>query len=194
MVPVDLVVDHSVLGLAVGRIISRHPQALRQNMEIEFARNRERYRVLKWGMQAFDTFKVVPPRHWNRSSWKVNGTRKPVCQGIRSNGGLLFQTPGRDGLPSDEAATPPWAADQQCSGVVGHRLGYRRHRADSPSCNARTARRLPADLARDVIGVERPAGSPGITATDLVLAVTEMLRREKVVGKFVEFFGEGTAT
>ena len=171
MVPVDLVVDHSVQVDHYGT-----PQALRQNMEIEFARNRERYEFLKWGMQAFDTFKVVPPGigivH------QVN--LEHLFQGIRSNGGLLF--------PDTLVGTDSHTTMINSVGVVGWGVG-------GIEAEAAMLGQPVFLLTPDVIGVELTGRlAEGITATDLVLAVTEMLRREKVVGKFVEFFGEGTAS
>ncbi|MCB1912995.1 MAG: aconitate hydratase AcnA [Rhodocyclaceae bacterium] len=171
MVPVDLVVDHSVQVDHYGT-----PQALRQNMEIEFARNRERYEFLKWGMQAFDTFKVVPPGigivH------QVN--LEHLFQGIRSNGELLF--------PDTLVGTDSHTTMINSVGVVGWGVG-------GIEAEAAMLGQPVFLLTPDVIGVELTGRlAEGITATDLVLAVTEMLRREKVVGKFVEFFGEGTAS
>ncbi len=171
LVPVDLVVDHSVQVDHYGT-----PDALRQNMEIEFERNRERYQFMKWGMQAFDTFRVVPPGigivH------QVN--LEYLFRGVRSRDGLCF--------PDTLVGTDSHTTMINGVGVVGWGVG-------GIEAEAAMLGQPVYFLTPDVIGVELKGSLPaGTTATDLVLTVTEMLRREKVVGKFVEFFGEGTAS
>ncbi|MFV8823748.1 aconitate hydratase AcnA [Thauera sp. WH-2] len=170
-VPVDLVVDHSVQVDHYGT-----PDALRRNMEIEFERNRERYQFMKWGMQAFDTFRVVPPGigivH------QVN--LEYLFRGVRSRDGLCF--------PDTLVGTDSHTTMINGVGVVGWGVG-------GIEAEAAMLGQPVYFLTPDVIGVELKGSLPaGTTATDLVLTVTEMLRREKVVGKFVEFFGEGTAS
>ncbi|MGQ5490047.1 aconitate hydratase AcnA [Thauera sp. ZXT1-4] len=171
LVPVDLVVDHSVQVDHYGT-----PDALRRNMEIEFERNRERYQFMKWGMQAFDTFRVVPPGigivH------QVN--LEYLFRGVRSRDGLCF--------PDTLVGTDSHTTMINGVGVVGWGVG-------GIEAEAAMLGQPVYFLTPDVIGVELKGSLPaGTTATDLVLTVTEMLRREKVVGKFVEFFGEGTAS
>ncbi|MCB1678087.1 MAG: aconitate hydratase AcnA [Halioglobus sp.] len=171
LVPVDLVIDHSVQVDHYGT-----PDALRRNMEIEFERNRERYQLMKWGMQAFDTFRVVPPGigivH------QVN--LEYLFRGVRARDGLCF--------PDTLVGTDSHTTMINGVGVVGWGVG-------GIEAEAAMLGQPVYFLTPDVVGVELRGRLPaGTTATDLVLAVTEMLRREKVVGKFVEFFGEGTAS
>ena len=171
LVPVDLVIDHSVQVDHYGT-----PDALRRNMEIEFERNRERYQFMKWGMQAFDTFRVVPPGigivH------QVN--LEYLFRGVRARDGLCF--------PDTLVGTDSHTTMINGVGVVGWGVG-------GIEAEAAMLGQPVYFLTPDVVGVELRGRLPaGTTATDLVLAVTEMLRRETVVGKFVEFFGEGTAS
>ena len=171
LVPVDLVVDHSVQVDHYGT-----PLALRQNKELEFQRNRERYQFMKWGMQAFDTFKVVPPGigivH------QVN--LEYLFRGVRHDGDLYF--------PDTLVGTDSHTTMINGVGVVGWGVG-------GIEAEAGMLGQPVYLLTPDVVGVELKGRlNEGVTATDLVLTVTEMLRRAKVVGKFVEFFGEGTAS
>jgi aconitate hydratase len=171
LVPVDLVVDHSVMIDYYGS-----PDALDLNMKREFDRNAERYQFMKWGMQAFDTFKVVPPGI-----------------GIVHQVNLEYLAPGvhlKDGVyyPDTLVGTDSHTTMINGIGVVGWGVG-------GIEAEAGMLGQPVYFLTPDVVGVELTGRLPeGTTATDLVLTVTEMLRREKVVGKFVEFFGEGTAT
>jgi aconitate hydratase len=171
LVPVDLVVDHSVMI-----DYSRRPDALELNMKLEFQRNAERYEFMKWGMQAFDTFKVVPPGigivH------QVN--LEYLARGVHSKEGVYY--------PDSLVGTDSHTTMINGIGVVGWGVG-------GIEAEAGMLGQPVYFLTPDVVGVELKGRlSEGITATDLVLTVTEMLRREKVVGKFVEFFGEGTAS
>jgi aconitate hydratase len=171
LVPVDLVVDHSVQVDHYGT-----PQALQQNMALEFERNRERYQFMKWGMQAFDSFKVVPPGigivH------QVN--LEHLFQGVRQEGELLY--------PDTLVGTDSHTTMINGVGVVGWGVG-------GIEAEAAMLGQPVYFLTPDVVGVELSGQlNEGVTATDLVLTVTELLRREKVVGTFVEFFGEGTAS
>lgn len=170
LVPVDLVVDHSV---QVDHYNT--PDALRLNMEMEFARNRERYQFLKWGMQAFKTFKVVPPGigivH------QVN--LEYLAQGVLSKDGLYY--------PDTLVGTDSHTTMINGIGVVGWGVG-------GIEAEAGMLGQPVYFLTPDVVGVHLTGRlREGVTATDLVLMVTEMLRAAKVVGKFVEFFGEGAA-
>lgn len=171
LVPVNLVVDHSVQIDYYGT-----PDALRQNMELEFHRNNERYQFMKWGMQAFDTFSVVPPGvgivH------QVN--LEYLFRGLRHHGDVIY--------PDTLVGTDSHTTMINGVGVVGWGVG-------GIEAEAGMLGQPVYFLTPDVVGVELKGKlSEGITATDLVLNVTEMLRREKVVGKFVEFFGEGAAS
>jgi aconitate hydratase len=170
LVPVDLVVDHSVM---IDHFGSR--KALDLNMKLEFQRNQERYQFMKWGMQAFDTFGVVPPGfgivHQVNLEYLARGVHK-----------------GKDGVvyPDTLVGTDSHTTMINGIGVVGWGVG-------GIEAEAGMLGQPVYFLTPDVVGVELKGRlREGVTATDLVLRVTEILRKEKVVGKFVEFFGEGT--
>ncbi|MFZ2541135.1 MAG: aconitate hydratase [Gallionella sp.] len=170
LVPVNLVVDHSV---QVDHYNS--PDALKLNMEMEFERNAERYRFMKWGMQAFDTFKVVPPGvgivH------QVN--LEYLAPGVQHKGGVYY--------PDTLVGTDSHTTMINGIGVVGWGVG-------GIEAEAGMLGQPVYFLTPDVVGVNLKGKlREGVTATDLVLTVTELLRKHKVVGKFVEFFGAGTA-
>ncbi len=171
LVPVDLVVDHSVQVDVAGA-----PDALRENMEIEFRRNRPRYQFLKWGMQAFDTFKVVPPGigivH------QVN--LEYLAKGVLEKDGVYY--------PDTLVGTDSHTTMINGLGVVGWGVG-------GIEAEAGMLGQPVYFLTPDVVGVHMTGAlREGVTATDLVLHCTEMLRKAKVVGKFVEYFGEGAAS
>jgi aconitate hydratase len=171
MVPVDLVVDHSI---QVDHYNS--PDALQKNMELEFRRNGERYRFMKWGMQAFDTFKVVPPGigivH------QVN--LEYLARGVLQKDGLYY--------PDTLVGTDSHTTMINGIGVVGWGVG-------GIEAEAGMLGQPVYFLTPDVVGVNLKGKlREGVTATDLVLTVTEMLRKAKVVGTFVEFHGEGAAS
>ncbi|HEX5080568.1 MAG TPA: aconitate hydratase AcnA [Blastocatellia bacterium] len=171
LVPVDLVVDHSVQVDVAGS-----PDALRENMEIEFQRNRPRYQFLKWGMQAFDTFKVVPPGigivH------QVN--LEYLAKGALEKEGVYY--------PDTLVGTDSHTTMINGLGVVGWGVG-------GIEAEAGMLGQPVYFLTPDVVGVHMTGSlREGVTATDLVLHCTEMLRKAKVVGKFVEYFGEGAAS
>lgn len=175
LVPVDLVVDHSVQVDHYGT-----PDALRKNMELEFQRNRERYQFMKWGMQAFDTFRVVPPGigivHQVNLEYLFRGVRS-----METDQGTLY-------FPDTLVGTDSHTTMINGVGVVGWGVG-------GIEAEAAMLGQPVYLLTPDVVGVELTGALlEGVTATDLVLTVTELLRRHKVVGKFVEFFGEGTAS
>jgi len=170
LVPVDLVVDHSVMIDHYG-----NKQALDLNMKLEFQRNRERYQFMKWGMQAFDTFGVVPPGfgivHQVNLEYLARGVHK-TAQGVH--------------YPDTLVGTDSHTTMINGIGVVGWGVG-------GIEAEAGMLGQPVYFLTPDVVGFELTGAlREGVTATDLVLTVTEILRREKVVGKFVEFFGEGT--
>ncbi|MBV8605334.1 MAG: aconitate hydratase AcnA [Pelomonas sp.] len=170
LVPVDLVVDHSVMIDHYGT-----NKALDLNMKLEFQRNRERYEFMKWGMQAFDTFGVVPPGfgivHQVNLEYLARGVHK-----------------GRDKVyyPDSLVGTDSHTTMINGIGVVGWGVG-------GIEAEAGMLGQPVYFLTPDVVGFELKGQlREGVTATDLVLSVTEILRRAKVVGKFVEFFGAGT--
>jgi aconitate hydratase len=171
LVPVDLVVDHSVTVDHYGT-----PDALDLNMKLEFQRNRERYQFMKWGMQAFDTFGVVPPGFG--IVHQVN--LEYLARGVHMKGGLYY--------PDTLVGTDSHTTMINGIGVVGWGVG-------GIEAEAAMLGQPVYFLTPDVVGFEFTGRlREGCTATDLVLTVTEILRRHKVVGKFVEFFGEGTAS
>ena len=169
LVPVDLVVDHSV---QIDHF--RDKNALDLNMKLEFQRNNERYQFMKWGMQAFDTFGVVPPGFG--IVHQVN--LEYLARGVHNKDGVFY--------PDTLVGTDSHTTMINGIGVVGWGVG-------GIEAEAGMLGQPVYFLTPDVIGVNLTGQlREGVTATDLVLTITEMLRREKVVGKFVEFFGEGT--
>ena len=171
LVPVDLVVDHSVQIDNYGG-----KNALDLNMKLEFQRNQERYQFMKWGMQAFDTFKVVPPGvgivH------QVN--LEYLARGVHKKDGVYY--------PDTLVGTDSHTTMINGIGVVGWGVG-------GIEAEAGMLGQPVYFLTPDVVGVHLKGKlHPAVTATDLVLKITEILRKAKVVGKFVEFFGEGTAS
>jgi aconitate hydratase len=175
LVAVDLVVDHSVQVDYYGT-----PQALQQNMALEFERNRERYQFMKWGMQAFDTFRVVPPGIGIVHQVNLEYLFKGLRQQESAEGTMLF--------PDTLVGTDSHTTMINALGVVGWGVG-------GIEAEAAMLGQPVYFLTPDVVGVELSGRlNEGITATDLVLTVTELLRREKVVGTFVEFYGEGART
>ena len=172
LVPVDLVVDHSVM---VDHYATK--KALALNMQMEFQRNHERYQFLKWGMQAFETFGVVPPG--SGIIHQVN--LEYLARGVHR---------GTDGVyyPDSLVGTDSHTTMINGIGVVGWGVG-------GIEAEAAMLGQPLYFLTPDVVGVELVGRlREGVTATDLVLTVTELMRRHKVVGKFVEFFGAGTAS
>ena len=172
LVPVDLVVDHSIMVDYYGT-----PDAIDLNMKLEFKRNRERYEFMKWGMQAFSTFGVVPPGfgivHQVNLEYLARGVH-------RGDDGVCY--------PDSLVGTDSHTTMINGIGVVGWGVG-------GIEAEAAMLGQPVYMLTPDVVGFEMTGRlREGVTATDLVLTVTEILRREKVVGKFVEFFGEGTRT
>ncbi|HEX4123062.1 MAG TPA: aconitate hydratase [Verrucomicrobiae bacterium] len=171
LVPVDLVVDHSVQVDFAGT-----PDSMSRNLELEFQRNRERYQFLKWGMQAFDTFKVVPPGigivH------QVN--LEYLAKGVLSSADSVY-------FPDTLVGTDSHTTMINGLGIVGWGVG-------GIEAEAGMLGQPVYFLTPDVVGVHLTGSlKPGTTATDLALTITEMLRKAKVVGKFVEFYGPGAA-
>ncbi|MDH5858341.1 aconitate hydratase [Lampropedia aestuarii] len=170
LVPVDLVVDHSIMVDYYGT-----KDALDLNMKLEFKRNEERYAFMKWGMQAFQTFGVVPPGfgivHQVNLEYFARGVHKTAD-------GVYY--------PDTLVGTDSHTTMINGIGVVGWGVG-------GIEAEAAMLGQPLYFLTPDVVGFELTGRlREGVTATDLVLTVTEILRKHKVVGKFVEFFGEGT--
>ena len=169
LVPVDLVVDHSV---QIDHY--REKKALDLNMKLEFERNNERYQFMKWGMQAFDTFGVVPPGFG--IVHQVN--LEYLARGVHNKTGVYY--------PDTLVGTDSHTTMINGIGVVGWGVG-------GIEAEAGMLGQPVYFLTPDVVGVNLTGAlREGCTATDLVLTITELLRKTKVVGKFVEFFGEGT--
>lgn len=177
LVPVDLVVDHSVMIDHYG-----NKKALDLNMKLEFERNQERYEFMKWGMQAFDTFGVVPPGFGIVHQVNLEYLARGVHQGRKGSdqAGVYY--------PDSLVGTDSHTTMINGIGVVGWGVG-------GIEAEAGMLGQPVYFLTPDVVGFELTGRlREGVTATDLVLTVTELLRKHKVVGKFVEFFGEGTAS
>jgi aconitate hydratase len=176
LVPVDLVVDHSVQVDFAGSA-----DALRKNLDLEFQRNRERYQFLKWGMQAFDTFKVVPPGIGIVHQVNLEYLAKGVLSSNPSSGTGQLAIFYPDTLVGTDSHTTMING----LGIVGWGVG-------GIEAEAGMLGQPVYFLTPDVVGVELSGAlREGVTATDLALTVTQLLRKAKVVGKFVEFFGAG---
>lgn len=174
-VPVDLVIDHSV---QVDR--ARTSDAFTFNMDVEFERNRERYTFLKWGQQAFETFQVVPPAIGIVHQVNLEHIATVVVSQQINDDSLLYL----DTLVGTDSHTTMVNG----LGVVGWGVGG--IEAEAAMLGQPVSLQTP-----EVIGVYLKGRlREGVTATDLTLRITEMLRHENVVGKFVEFFGEGAAS
>jgi len=172
LVPVDLVIDHSVIVDEFG-----NPNAFKANVDLEYERNGERYRFLKWGQQAFKNFRVVPP-----------GTG--ICHQVNLE--YLAQavwTKEEDGVtvayPDTCVGTDSHTTMVNGLGVLGWGVGG--IEAEASMLGQPVSMLLPEVIGFRLTGKVKE----GVTATDLVLTVTQMLRKKGVVGKFVEFFGEG---
>ncbi len=173
LVPVDLVVDHSVMIDHFGS-----KKALDLNMKLEFERNQERYEFMKWGMQAFDTFGVVPPGFGIVHQVNLEYLARGVHKAGRGADAVYY--------PDTLVGTDSHTTMINGIGVVGWGVG-------GIEAEAGMLGQPVYFLTPDVVGFELTGRlREGVTATDLVLTVTEILRKHKVVGKFVEFFGEGT--
>ncbi len=176
LVPVDLVIDHSVIVDEFGT-----PKALAQNVELEYERNAERYKFLKWGQGAFDNFRVVPPgtgichqvnlEYLAQTVW----TRKETIDGVEVE----------VAYPDTVVGTDSHTTMVNGLAVLGWGVG-------GIEAEAAMLGQPQSMLLPEVIGFKLTGSlKEGITATDLVLTVTQMLRKKGVVGKFVEFFGPG---
>lgn len=176
LVPVDLVVDHSVQMDFAGT-----SDAFQKNLDKEFDRNKERYEFLKWGQQAFKTFSVVPPSTGIIHQVNMEYLARVVFEGKTENGEALF-------YPDSLVGTDSHTTMINGLGVVGWGVGG--IEAEAGMLGQPVYFKVP-----EVVGVHISGKlNEGVTATDIALHVTKMLREEKVVGKFVEFFGEGART
>lgn len=174
LIPVDLVIDHSVQVDMFGTA-----DALERNVEIEFERNQERYEFLRWGQQAFDNFRVVPPN--TGIVHQVN--LEYLAQGVF----VRKDHAGPVALPDTLVGTDSHTTMINGLGVLGWGVG-------GIEAEAGMLGQPLYMLMPEVVGFEVEGSLPsGATATDLVLRVTEILRKEGVVGKFVEFFGPGVS-
>ncbi|MEY2527545.1 MAG: aconitate hydratase [Verrucomicrobiota bacterium] len=179
LVPVDLVVDHSVQVDFFGSA-----EALRLNLEMEFKRNRERYQFLKWGQQAFKTFQLIPPGIGIVHQVNLEYLAKGVLSQKSEVGGQKAEIFYPDTLVGTDSHTTMING----LGVVGWGVG-------GIEAEAGMLGQPVYFLTPEVVGVHLSGKlGEGVTATDLVLHITQMLRAQKVVGKFVEFYGEGAAS
>ena len=179
LVPVDLVVDHSVQVDFFGSA-----EALRLNLEMEFKRNRERYEFLKWGQQAFKTFQLIPPGIGIVHQVNLEYLAKGVLSERSEIGGQKSETFYPDTLVGTDSHTTMING----LGVVGWGVG-------GIEAEAGMLGQPVYFLTPEVVGVHLGGRlTEGVTATDLVLHITQLLRAQKVVGKFVEFYGEGAAS
>ena len=168
LVPCDLVIDHSVQVDSFGTA-----SALQENIDLEFQRNGERYRFLRWGAQAFNNFRVVPPA--TGIVHQVN--LEYLAKGVLTKNGVAF--------PDSLVGTDSHTTMINGLGVVGWGVG-------GIEAEAVMLGQPIYMLTPEVVGFELKGSlREGVTATDLVLTVTQMLRKHGVVGKFVEFFGPG---
>src|SRR5256884_5620639 len=178
LVPVDLVVDHSVQV-----DFFRSPRALELNLEMEFKRNRERYQFLKWGQQAFKTFQLIPPGigivHQVNLEYLAKGVLSAQSTSNNQASTIYF--------PDTLVGTDSHTTMINGLGVVGWGVG-------GIEAEAGMLGQPVYFLTPEVVGVHLSGQlREGVTATDLVLHITQLLRAQKVVGKFVEFYGEGAA-
>ena len=175
LVPVDLVVDHSVQVDFFGSA-----KALQLNLEMEFKRNRERYQFLKWGQQAFKTFQLIPPGIGIVHQVNLEYLAKGVQHAKIDNRDIF--------CPDTLVGTDSHTTMINGLGVVGWGVG-------GIEAEAGMLGQPVYFLTPEVVGVHMTGQlREGVTATDLVLHITQMLRAQGVVGKFVEFYGEGAAS
>ena len=170
LAPAEMVIDHSVIADVFGT-----PESFERNVEIEYERNRERYQFLRWGQGAFDDFKVVPPGTGIVHQVNIEHLARVVMV--------------RDGVayPDTCVGTDSHTTMVNGIGVVGWGVGG--IEAEAAMLGQPVSMLIPRVVGFKLSG-ELPEGS---TATDLVLTITEMLREHGVVGKFVEFYGEGVS-
>ena len=171
--PVDMVIDHSVMVDYFG-----NAEAMDKNIEMEFSRNRERYAFLRWGQKTFDNFRVVPPGIGICHQVNLEYLAKVVATEMDSHGNVLA-------YPDTCIGTDSHTTMVNALGVLGWGVGG--IEAEAVMLGEPISMILPQVVGFKIIG----ALKEGVTATDLVLSIVEILRRRGVVGKFVEFFGPG---
>src|SRR5687767_8544430 len=174
-VPVHLVIDHSVMVDEFGT-----PRSFEQNVVLEYQRNSERYEFLKWGSSAFDNFKVVPPGTGICHQVNLENIAQTVWTSTDQNGEEVA-------YPDTLVGTDSHTTMVNGLGVLGWGVGG--IEAEAAMLGQPVTMLIPQVIGFKLIG----SLQPGATATDLVLTVTEMLRKKGVVDKFVEFFGDGLA-
>ena len=173
--PVELVVDHSVQVDQFGSA-----EAAEHNTEIEFQRNKERYGFLRWGQEAFSNFKVVPPDTGIVHQVNIEYLARVIFQDQQADGTWLY--------PDTLVGTDSHTTMVNGLGVLGWGVG-------GIEAEAAMLGQAMTMLIPEVVGVELVGNLPeGTTATDLVLTITQLLRQHGVVGKFVEFYGDGLAS
>ncbi|HEX3620413.1 MAG TPA: aconitate hydratase AcnA, partial [Candidatus Udaeobacter sp.] len=187
LVPVDLVVDHSVQVDFFGS-----PRALELNLDMEFKRNRERYQFLKWGQQAFKTFQLIPPGigivHQVNLEYLAKGVLKSSVSVALADERNATKTDALLYYPDTLVGTDSHTTMINGLGVVGWGVG-------GIEAEAGMLGQPVYFLTPEVVGLQMTGQlREGVTATDLVLHITQLLRAQKVVGKFVEFCGEGAAS
>ncbi|SEG08409.1 aconitase [Actinacidiphila yanglinensis] len=170
LAPAELVIDHSVIADRFGT-----PESFTQNVELEYGRNKERYQFLRWGQTAFDEFKVVPPGTGIVHQVNI----EHLARTVMVRGGQAY--------PDTLVGTDSHTTMVNGLGVLGWGVGG--IEAEAAMLGQPVSMLIPRVVGFKLTG-ELPAGT---TATDLVLTITEMLRKHGVVGKFVEFYGEGVA-
>ena len=170
LIPAELVIDHSVVADVFGS-----PDAFARNVEIEFGRNRERFQFLRWGQEAFSQFRVVPPGTGIVHQVNI----EHLARVIMTSGGAAY--------PDTCVGTDSHTTMQNGLGILGWGVG-------GIEAEAAMLGQAISMLIPRVVGFELTGSLPdGATATDLVLTITELLRKHGVVGKFVEFHGDGVS-
>jgi aconitate hydratase len=174
-VPAEMVIDHSVIVESFGR-----PDSMATNMRIEFERNRERYQLLRWGQQAFDNFRVVPPGTGIIHQVNLEHLARVVMTADAPDGPAAY--------PDTVVGTDSHTTMINGAGVLGWGVG-------GIEAEAAMLGQPVSMLVPRVVGFKLTGRIPvGVTATDVVLTITQLLRAHGVVGKFVEFYGEGVAS
>ncbi len=184
LAPAELVIDHSVIADVFGR-----PDAFERNVDLEYQRNKERYQFLRWGQGAFDEFKVVPPGTGIVHQVNIEHLARVVMsRDVPAEGGGSAGRTVRQAYPDTLVGTDSHTTMVNGLGVLGWGVGG--IEAEAAMLGQPVSMLIPKVLGFKLTG-EIP---PGATATDVVLTITEMLREHGVVGKFVEFYGEGVAS
>ena len=183
LVPVDLVIDHSVIVDHFGS-----PRAFKQNVDLEYKRNGERYRFLKWGQQAFDNFRVVPPGTGICHQVNLEYLSQTVWTRAQTSGIGPSKKTVEFAYPDTLVGTDSHTTMVNGLSVLGWGVGG--IEAEAAMLGQPISMLIPEVVGFKLTGKLRE----GVTATDLVLTVTEMLRKQGVVGKFVEFYGTGVGS